>query len=86
MNNRELIKIFIAMGNERRFFILKHLLNKKELSVGQIAELINLSFKSVSSHLAVLYGAELIDVRQSGLNRFYSIKTGISKDIVKFLN
>ena len=73
------------MGNERRLAILKHLLHKKELSVGLIAEMIALSFKSVSRHLSVLYGADLIEVRQSGLNRFYFIKEGISKDILKLL-
>ena len=85
MTNKELVKIFKAMGNERRFLILKHLSQRKELSVGQIAELIHLSFKSVSRHLSVLYGAELVDSRQSGLNRFYFIKEGLSKDITKFL-
>ncbi len=85
MNQKNLVKIFKAMGNERRFLILGNLMQKKELSVGQIAELIDLSFKSVSRHLSVLYGADLIEVRQSGLNRFYSIKEGLSRDIKNFL-
>ena len=73
MNNRELVKIFKAAGNERRFLILKHLISKKELTVGQIAKLIHLSFKSVSRHLSVLLNADLVKVRQVNLNRFYSI-------------
>ncbi len=73
MQNNKLIKIFKALGNERRFLILKHLFSKKELTVGQISELINLSFKSVSRHLSVLVNADLIKAKQVNINRFYSI-------------
>ena len=86
MNDKELVKIFKAMGNDRRFAILKYLTQKKELSVGKISELINLSFKSVSRHLSVLYGAGLIECRQSNTNRFYFINPDLSRDITKFLN
>jgi ArsR family transcriptional regulator, arsenate/arsenite/antimonite-responsive transcriptional repressor len=85
MNNKELAKIFKAMGNERRFLILKHLTQKKELSVGQIAELIKLSFKSVSRHLSMLTAAGLIDCRQVNLNRFYFINPNLSKQFRDFL-
>lgn len=82
MNKKELIKIFKALGNERRFLIFKHIINKKELSVSQIAELIQLSFKSVSRHLSVLTNANLLQVRQVNLNRFYSINPSIPKVIL----
>jgi len=83
-NSKQLVKIFKAMGNERRFLILKHLLNKKELTVGQIAELIGLSFKSVSRHLSVLLNADLVQVRQLNINRFYSINHETANEFVKF--
>lgn len=73
MNNKELVKIFKAIGNERRFLILKNLFSKGELTVGQISEIIDLSFKSVSRHLSILSSADLVKVRQANLNRFYSI-------------
>ena len=60
MSNKELIKIFKALGNERRFLILKYLSQRKELNVSQISELIKLSFKSVSRHLSVLINADLV--------------------------
>lgn len=85
MKNKELVKVFKAMGNERRFLILKHLLEKKELSVGQIAELINLSFKSVSRHLTVLASANLVECRQANLNRFYFINPDLPKQFLNFL-
>jgi ArsR family transcriptional regulator len=77
MDNKRLVKIFKAIGNERRFLILKYLLSRKELTVGQISELIKLSFKSVSRHLSVLSNADLVKVRQENLNRFYSINTSL---------
>lgn len=85
MNNKESVKIFKAMGNERRFLILKYLLKEKELTVGKISELINLSFKSVSRHLAILASANLVEVRQVNINRFYSINLKYTKGFIKFL-
>jgi len=86
MGNKELVKIFKALGNERRFLILKHLFNKKELTVGQISEFINLSFKSTSRHLSVLANVDLIKVRQVNINRFYSINDlGFPKQLLELL-
>ena len=85
MNNKNLVKIFKAVGNERRLLILKHLFKVKELTVGQISELINLSFKSTSNHLSVLSNTDLIESRQVSLNKFYSIKnSSFPKEFVKF--
>jgi len=86
MNNKKLVKVFKAMGNERRFAILKHLAQKKELTVGKIAELINLSFKSVSRHLAVLFAADLIECRQSNTNRFYFLNPNLPNEIRRFIS
>ncbi len=85
MNSENLVKIFKAVSNERRFLILKHLFRAKELSVGQISELIHLSFKSTSRHLLVLLNVKLVNVRQLDLNRFYSINTSnFPKEFKKF--
>jgi DNA-binding transcriptional ArsR family regulator len=84
MNEKSLVKIFKAIGNERRFLILRHLLSKKELTVTQISELINLSFKSTSRHLSVLINSDLIKVKQININRFYSVnETGFPKQILQ---
>ena len=82
MSNKELVKIFKAMGNDRRFMILRHILVSKELTVSQIAKKIDLSFKSVSRHLSVLSNAGMVEVRQANLNRFYSIKSDLSKKFI----
>ena len=81
----EIIKIFRALGNERRFLIIKHILDQEELTVSQISELINLSFKSTSRHLLVLKNANLVVSRQTDLNNFYSINQEYIKEFTKFL-
>lgn len=85
MDKRELVKIFKAMGNERRFLMLRHLFTKKELTVSQISELIHLSFKSVSRHLLILKNANLVKSRQVSINNIYSLNDRYVGEFIKFL-
>ena len=80
----DLVKIFKAIGNERRFLIMNHLFGARELSVGQISELIDLSFRSTSKHLSVLVNSGLIKSKQVSFNKIYFINPKIPKDISKF--
>ena len=82
----EIIKIFRALGNERRFLIVKHIIDNKELTVSKISELIDLSFKSTSRHLLVLKNANLVVSRQTDLNNFYSIHGEYAKEFMKFFH
>ncbi|MDO8530353.1 MAG: metalloregulator ArsR/SmtB family transcription factor [bacterium] len=85
MNSKNLVRIFKALGNERRFLILSHLFKAKELSVGQISELISLSFKSTSNHLLLLSSMDLVESRQVSLNKFYSINAKVfPKELIRF--
>lgn len=85
MSDKEIVKILKALGNERRFLIIKYLFARKELTVGQISALIKLSFKSTSRHLAVLSNADLVQVKQSNLNRFYSINSTLPKKFMELI-
>ncbi|MEK7562396.1 MAG: metalloregulator ArsR/SmtB family transcription factor [Patescibacteria group bacterium] len=85
MENKDLVKIFKAIANERRFLILKILYKNKEVSVGNISEMIDLSFRSVSKHLGILANAGLVECRQSSLNRYYSVnKSKFPKQFLAF--
>ena len=66
-------KILKSVANKRRLEILKLLKHNKELSVGEIAEKINLSLKSTSRHLGVLFGADMIEKDQRSLQVFYRL-------------
>ena len=85
MNNREIVRMFKILGNERRFLILRYLFHNKELAVGQISGLIKLSFRSTSKHLTVLMNMDLLDSKQVSSNKFYSINySKFPKEFTKF--
>ena len=86
MDEKNLMKIFKAIGNEKRFLILKCLHKNKELSVGDLAEIVDLPFRSVSKDLGILRRAELVRFRNFNLNRYYSINIAkFPKDVFHFL-
>ena len=58
---KELEKVLKALANERRLKILKLLKKNQELSVGEVAEEIGLSFRSTSRHLTLLYRAGVLE-------------------------
>lgn len=75
---KELEKSLKALSNRRRLAILKHLKKNKEVSVGEIASEIHLSFKSTSRHLAVLASADIIEKDQRSLQVFYRLSSSPS--------
>ncbi|MBY0539356.1 metalloregulator ArsR/SmtB family transcription factor [Patescibacteria group bacterium] len=70
---KELESVLKAFANRRRIEILQFLKTKKEAFVGSIAEKINLSLKSTSRHLAILYTAGLIEKTQKSTLVYYRI-------------
>ncbi len=64
-----------ALANKRRLDILKAIKQERdnELSVGEIAERIRLSFKATSRHLSILTGADILEKEQRGLQVFYRL-------------
>jgi len=86
MDEKELIKILKAVGSKNRFAILKYLYKNKELSVGDLAEITDEPFRSVSKDLGILRRAELVQFRNFNLNRRYSINIiKFPKDLFHFL-
>ena len=81
-------KILKALANKRRLEIIKYLGHKKTATVGAIAAHLKLSFKSTSRHLAVLYGADILEKEQRSLSGFYSISSKLgqfTKTIISML-
>lgn len=86
MEEKNLMKIFRAIGNEKRFLILRCLHKNKELSVGDLSEMVNSPFRSVSKDLAILRGAELVQFRNFNLTKRYSINfLKFPKEFLSFL-
>lgn len=66
-----LLTFFRALGNENRLRIIAMLMDD-EMTVGQIAELLELREPTVSEHLATLREAGLVTMRAQGNFRYYS--------------
>lgn len=70
---KELEKTLKALANKRRLAIIKYIKHKREASVGDIAEEIELSFKATSKHLNVLFAADILERDQRSLQMFYRL-------------
>ncbi|MBI3952835.1 MAG: winged helix-turn-helix transcriptional regulator [Candidatus Doudnabacteria bacterium] len=79
-------QIIKALANKRRLAILKLMKNRKEASVGEIAEHIRLSFKATSKHLNIMARAEVLDKEQRSLTVFYSLSPEIRPFIKSLLD
>ncbi|MBI2035102.1 MAG: helix-turn-helix transcriptional regulator [Candidatus Liptonbacteria bacterium] len=85
---KELEKILKAFANKRRLAIIKYVKYKREASVGDIAEEIELSFKATSKHLNILLAADILEKDQIGLQMFYRLNSNqrsAAKQIISLL-
>lgn len=71
MTEKELEKILKALANRRRIAILKLIKKSGQVSVGEIANAIKLSFTATSKHLVILSNAGILDKEQESLTVFY---------------
>ncbi len=68
---KDLEKTLRALGNKRRLALVHFLKKNREAIVTELAEAINLSFRSTSRHLAVLFAAGIVDKRQQSTEVYY---------------
>ncbi|MDO8556842.1 MAG: metalloregulator ArsR/SmtB family transcription factor [Candidatus Jorgensenbacteria bacterium] len=81
---RELERPLKALANRRRLAIARYLKREGEATVGNIAGEIDISFKSTSKHLAVLFAADIVDREQRSLQMYYRLtNTNSQKPIVR---
>ena len=69
-----LLEFFKVLGNESRLKILGLLANE-ERSVGELAETLELKEPTVSHHLAMMKGSDLVTMRAEGNVRVYQLNT-----------
>jgi ArsR family transcriptional regulator len=69
-----------ALGDPTRREILR-LLREGEMAAGELAAHFEMSWPSVSRHLKVLEGAELVSSRRQGGNIIYALETSVLEDI-----
>lgn len=76
--------VFKALNDATRRQILE-LLQKTDLTAGEIAENFNISFPSISHHLDLLKQANLVTTKKEGQFIYYSLNTTVMDEIVKWL-
>jgi DNA-binding transcriptional ArsR family regulator len=70
-NAEEAARFLSAVGNGKRLAIMCHLVSD-ELSVGEIAERVELSQSALSQHLAKLRAMELVETRRDRQMIYYT--------------
>lgn len=81
---RAMDQVFKALSAPIRREILE-LLASGELSATQISENFSVSQPTISHHLSLLKKAELVGVRREGNTLYYSIKTSVVEDVLRFM-
>ena len=82
--NIEMNIVFKALNDSTRRAILE-MLQKKDMTAGDIADKFNISFPSISHHLDLLKQAQLVTTKKEGQYVFYSLNTTEMDEIVKWL-
>ena len=75
-------KINHACAHDKRLEILRFLRNKKFANVTNVAKSINMTVKSTSKHLQVLYQAHVIKREREGTEIYYSLNRPLN-DLLK---
>jgi ArsR family transcriptional regulator, repressor of sdpIR and other operons len=76
--------LFRALADPTRRKILE-LLTKKDRTAGEIAEEFPMAFASVSHHLGVLKGADLVATEREGQFIRYRLNTTVFQELMRYL-
>ncbi len=64
-----------TLSNPKRLEILDILRERDEISVNDLAELLEIPKANTSQHLAVLRQARVVQTRKDGINVYYSLRS-----------
>jgi biotin operon repressor len=79
-----LLQFFKALADETRLMIVG-LLSERAYGVGELAAELNLTDATVSHHLTKLREAGLLNLRQQGTSRFYSLNDEMLSRMTRYL-
>lgn len=71
----QIARVLSVLGNGKRLLIMSNLVIG-ELSVGAIADRVDLSQSALSQHLAKLRSLDLVETRRERQTIYYSLKSG----------
>lgn len=69
----EMVQLFKLLADETRLQILYFLVQRDELNVGSLCNLLHQSQPAVSHHLALLRGNGILEMRREGKHNFYRL-------------
>ena len=78
----DLAELFKIFGDSTRIRILFQLFEKHEVSVGELADNLNMTVSAVSHQLKILKQSKLIKSRREGKTVFYSLADDHVKTII----
>lgn len=67
---------FRVLGDASRLAILRLLVDRGELSVGQVVDSVGMSQANVSKHLRLLLDAGVVNRRREGTSAYYAVVDG----------
>ena len=82
----EAVALLKAMGNQCRLLVLCHLSASGELSVGELADRVDLSQSALSQHLAKLREEGLVATRKEAQTVFYRLCDPRAEQILALLH
>lgn len=83
-SNKDLERIIKGVANHRRIELLKTISSKPELSVQDLASVLDTDFRTIAAHLQKLTIAGLIMKRNDGVSVRHKL-TDRGKDVLMFL-
>ena len=82
--NADAAAFLTLMGNEKRLAIMSHLIDA-ELSVGTIADKVELSQSALSQHLAKLRAFDLVQTRRDRQTIYYSCRSDAVRKLLQLV-
>ena len=80
----EIAALLSMLGNTKRLLIMCHL-REGEMSVGKIAESVQLSQSALSQHLAKLRQLKLVETRRDKQTIYYSLSSPVTRNLLSTL-
>ncbi|MFS0647377.1 ArsR/SmtB family transcription factor [Siminovitchia sp. 179-K 8D1 HS] len=86
MINEEIYRFLKALASEKRQEIIFLFLNRNEVTVNQVSELVGIGQSTASEQLAILKKAGLLSSRKEGKQVFYSTDRNKIMELLQSLN
>lgn len=82
----QLEKVFKALANRRRLFIVRYLKMNEEATVTDLAHELRLSLRATSRHLVKLAACDILEREQRRLEGYYRLSRRPNEEIEKIIS